>query len=89
MVGGPMSRIFQVLLLGPFVSMIEKKKMGLLIHKPNKDDQNALKELFEAGKIVPIIDRRYPLSDVAQAIQYLGEGHPKGKVIVRIEHEVN
>ncbi|WP_419873446.1 NAD(P)-dependent alcohol dehydrogenase [Candidatus Pristimantibacillus sp. PTI5] len=89
MVGGPMSRIFQVLLLGPFVSMIEKKNMGLLIHKPNKDDQNALKELFEAGKIVPVIDRRYPLSDVAQAIQYLGEGHPKGKVIVRIEHEEN
>jgi NADPH:quinone reductase-like Zn-dependent oxidoreductase len=86
MVGGSMARIFQVMFLGAWISMIGSKKMGILIHKPNKNDQNFMKELFEAGKVVPVIDRRYPLSEVAEALRYLGEGHPKGKVVIRVEH---
>jgi NADPH:quinone reductase-like Zn-dependent oxidoreductase len=41
-----------------------------------------MKELLEAGKVVPVIDRHYPLSEVAEAIRYLEEGHAKGKVII-------
>jgi len=45
-----------------------------------------MKELLEAGKVVPVIDRRYPLSEVAEAIRYLEEGHARGKVVITVEH---
>ncbi|MGF7050171.1 NADPH:quinone reductase-like Zn-dependent oxidoreductase [Paenibacillus sp. DS2015] len=86
MVGGSMNRIFQVIFQGPLISMIEKKRMGVLIHKPNSNDQNTMKELFEAGQVVPIIDRLYPLSEVPQALRYLGEGHTKGKVVINMNY---
>lgn len=85
MVGGSISRIFQVMFLGPWISMIGSKKLGILMHKPNKNDQNFMKELFEAGKVVPVIDKRYPLSEAAEALRYLGEGHPKGKVVISMD----
>ena len=43
-------------------------------------------ELFEAGKVVPVIDRRYPLSEVPEALRYLEEGHARGKVVITVEH---
>ena len=58
--------------------------MGLLIYKPNKD-LAFMKELLEAGKVVPVIDRRYPLSEVPEAIRYLEEGHAQGKVVITLE----
>ncbi|WP_462413731.1 NAD(P)-dependent alcohol dehydrogenase [Neobacillus sp. Marseille-QA0830] len=82
MIGGSTSRILQLLILGPMIFKAESKKMALLIHKPNKNDQNFLKELFVAGKLVPIIDRRYSLHQVEEAILHLGEGNVKGKVVV-------
>ena len=82
MIGGSTSRILQLLILGPIIYKTESKKMALLIHKPNKNDQNFLKELFVAGKLVPIIDRRYSLHQVEEAIHHLGEGNVKGKVVV-------
>lgn len=85
MIGGSMSRIFQLMLLGPWISLFGSKKLGILAHKPNPDDQQYLKDLFEAGQVVPIIDRRYPLSEVADALQYFGEGLPQGKVVIRID----
>jgi NADPH:quinone reductase-like Zn-dependent oxidoreductase len=87
MVGGSMFRIFQVMFLGPWISMTGSKKMGILMHKPNKNDQNFMKELFEAGKVVPVIDRCYPLNETSEALQYLGDGHPKGKVVIRMEYK--
>ncbi len=84
MVGGSTARIFQVMFLGPWISMTGSKKMGILMHKPNKD-LAFLKELFEAGKVVPVIDRRYPLSEVAEALRYFGEGHAQGKVVITLE----
>jgi len=45
-----------------------------------------MKELFEAGKVVPVIARRYPLSEVPEALRYFGKGHAKGKVVITVEH---
>ena len=59
--------------------------MGILMHKPNKD-LAFMKELFEAGKVVPVIDGRYPLSEVPEALRYFGEGHAKGKIVITVEH---
>ena len=83
MVGGSSTRIFQVIFLGTWVSMTGNKKMGILMHKPNKD-LAFIKELFEAGKVVPIIDRRYPLNETAEALRYFGEGHARGKVVITV-----
>ncbi|MFT4413784.1 NAD(P)-dependent alcohol dehydrogenase [Fredinandcohnia humi] len=87
MVGGSLSLISQILFLGPLISKMYGKNMKILVHKPNKQDQNFLQELFVDGKINPIIDRTYSLSQVAEAIQYLGEGHAKGKVVISVEHK--
>jgi len=84
MVGGSMARMFQVMFLGPWISMIWRKKMGILLHKPNKD-LVFMKELFEAGKVKPVIDRRYPLGEVAEALRYFGEGQARGKVVITLE----
>ena len=83
--GGSWARVFQTMLLGPLISMTGSKKMGILMHKPNKD-LAFMKELLEAGKVVPVIDRRYPLREVAEALRYFGEGNVKGKVVITVEH---
>jgi len=85
--GGSMAQIFQAILLGPLISLIGSKKMGSMgIAKINQKDLVFLKELLEAGRLVPVIDRRYPLSEVPEAIRYLEEGHAKGKVVIAMEH---
>jgi NADPH:quinone reductase-like Zn-dependent oxidoreductase len=81
--GGSYNRVFQAMLMGPLISMTDKK-MGLLMHKPNKKDLNYLAELFEAGKLVPIIDRKYPLSDVIEAFRYYGKDLALGKVVITV-----
>jgi NADPH:quinone reductase-like Zn-dependent oxidoreductase len=73
--------------LGPLSSKVGKKKVGLMgIAKINQKDLVFLKELLEAGKVKPVIDRRYPLSETAEAIRYLEEGHARGKVVITVEH---
>jgi len=54
--------------------------------KLNKKDLVVLKTLLETGTVVPVIDRRYPLSEVAEAIRYLEEGHARGKVVITVKH---
>ena len=84
MAGGNASQLFQALLLGPWISMLGKQKMGAVSSAPNQKDLLYMKELLESGKIKPVIDRRYPLSEVADAIRYIEEGHAKGKVVITV-----
>jgi NADPH:quinone reductase-like Zn-dependent oxidoreductase len=83
-VGGSVATLFQTLLLGPLVGRTAGKKMRILAVQPNLEDMVYITELYEAGKVVPVIDRRYPLSEVAEALRYLGEGHAGGKVVITV-----
>jgi NADPH:quinone reductase-like Zn-dependent oxidoreductase len=65
--------------------MTGRKKMGNLLAKPNQKDLGFVKELLEAGKVKPVIERRYPLREAAEALRYLGEGHAQGKVVITVE----
>ena len=89
MVGGSTAQFFQAMLLGPWISMTGSNKMGTFIKKPNKEDLTVLKELLDAGKVAPVIDKRYPLNEVPEAIRYLEKGHTKGKVIVTVNQGKN
>jgi NADPH:quinone reductase-like Zn-dependent oxidoreductase len=83
--GGSLALILQVMLFGPLVSKTGSKKMEFMLAHSNEEDLVVMRELFEAGKVVPMIDRRYPLSETAEAMRYLKEGHPRGKVIITVE----
>jgi NADPH:quinone reductase-like Zn-dependent oxidoreductase len=89
MSGGSWAQMFQAMLLGPWISMTGSKKMGALSAKANPKDLAFVKELLEAGKVKPVIDRRYPLSEVPEALRYLGEGHARGKIVITMEHSSN
>lgn len=85
--GGSLAQVLQVLLLGPLVSRIGSKKIGFMgIATTTKKDLVVIKELLEAGKVVPVIDKCYPLSEVPEALRYLVEEHAKGKVVITVEH---
>jgi NADPH:quinone reductase-like Zn-dependent oxidoreductase len=86
MAGGGGVQMLQVILLGPLLSLIGSKKMRFFMANINKKDLVFLKDLLAAGKIVPIIDRRYALRDAAEALRYLEEGHARGKVVITVEH---
>ena len=83
-VGGRSARILQLVFIGSLISMTGSKKLTLIMHKPNKD-LNLLNELFESGKLKPVIDRCFPLSETAKAFQYFGEGHFKGKIVITVD----
>ena len=69
------------------LSLIGGKKFRSVLAKIKKADLDFLKDLVDAGKIVPVIDRRYPLAAAAEAIRYLEEGHAKGKVVLTLEDD--
>jgi NADPH:quinone reductase-like Zn-dependent oxidoreductase len=74
------------LILGSLISMTGSKKVSQFMHKPNVDDLVYVKELIEAGKVVPVIAKRYPLSETAEAFREYSERHPSGKVVITVEH---
>lgn len=84
MAGGSTAQIMQGMLMGPWMSLIGGKTMGMVAAKPNQEDLMILKELLEAGKVVPVIDRQYPLIEVPEALRYLEEGHARGKVVIAV-----
>jgi NADPH:quinone reductase-like Zn-dependent oxidoreductase len=82
--GGGVVRILEALLLGPWLSLIGRRKIGFFLANINQRDLAFLKDLLESRKIVPVIDRRYPLSDAAGALRYLAEGHAQGKIVLTV-----
>jgi NADPH:quinone reductase-like Zn-dependent oxidoreductase len=77
--------MFQAVFLGPLISMAGSRKMGIQKGRPfDKADVAFLKALIEAGKVAPVIDRRYPLSEVPDALRYQEEGHPRGKLVITV-----
>ncbi len=82
---GGLFRMFEHALLGSLASKTGSKKIRMMLAKTNKKDLVILKELLEAGKVAPVIDRRYALSEVPDAIRYLEEGHAQGKVVITVE----
>ncbi len=82
--GGSMAQLFQAMLLGPLLSTAGRQNMGNVLARPNQNDLACMKELLEAGKVIPVIDRCYPLSETAEAIRYLEAGHARGKVVITV-----
>jgi NADPH:quinone reductase-like Zn-dependent oxidoreductase len=79
------SRFFEAVFVGSLASLASKKRMGTFMWKPsNREDLDFLRGLFEAGTIRPFIDRRYALSETPQALRYLDEGCPQGKVVIAV-----
>jgi len=82
--------LFEHMILGPRRSKAGGKQVGLMpTMKPNKKDLVFVKGLLESGKVVPVIDKRYPLSETAEAIRYLEAGHAKGKIVITLEYASN
>lgn len=83
--GGTMKQSLQATMIGPFISMTGSKKMGGMLVKPNQNDLVFIKDFIEANKVKPVIDRRYPLSETADAFHYMAEGRAQGKVVITVE----
>ena len=87
--GGSMAQMYQAMILGPLMSITGSKKMGNLMAKPNQRDLVFIRDLLEEGKVKPVIERRYPLRETAEAIRYVEEGHARGKVVIIVEKNDN
>jgi len=86
MLGASTGLLLQGTFLGPLISMTGSRKMAVMWWwKPFKQEDVAfLKELIEAGSVAPVIDRRYPLSGLQDALRYLEEGKALGKVVITV-----
>lgn len=84
MSGGSNKQLMQAMLQGTWISKTSSQKMTNLMAKPNRQDLTFLSELLESGKVVPVIDRCYPLTEGIEAIRYLEGGHARGKVVISV-----
>jgi NADPH:quinone reductase-like Zn-dependent oxidoreductase len=89
MVGGSMATLFQILLLGPLMSRATGKHIRVLAVQRTQRDLLAITELCTEGKVIPFIDRQYPLREVPEALRYLGEGRAKGKIVITVDENNN
>ena len=85
-VGGSVMTMLQILLLGPWIRRSTGRNIRILAVQRNRKDLEYITELCESGKIVPPIDQRYPLSEVPEALRYLGEGRAEGKIVITLEN---
>jgi NADPH:quinone reductase-like Zn-dependent oxidoreductase len=83
-VGGSGSQMFQAMTLGAWITKTSNKKMGSFLQRANQKDLVFVKELLEAGKVKPVIDKQYSLNEVAEAFRYFEQGHAQGKVVITI-----
>ena len=88
-VGGSVATLLQILLLGPWLRRTRNRNLRVLVVRRNRKDLVYVTELCQSGKLVPVIDRSYPLSEVPEALRYLGEGRAKGKVVITVDHVSN
>ena len=86
-VGGSVITFLQFLLFGPLIRRTSGKKVRLLVVQRNRKDLESITELCVSGKVKPVIDKRFPLSAVPEALRYLGEGHAKGKIVITVEQK--
>lgn len=84
-VGGSNGVLFQAMLLGPVLSLIDGRTIGNLLATPDRDDLIEIRELIDAGEVTPAIDVRFPLAEVPDAIRYLEGGNARGKVVVTVQ----
>jgi len=82
--GGSTARFFQALILGAWISRTGDRKMGTMRMRPKRPDLVFIRELLEAGTVAPVIDRRYTLREVPDALRYLEAGHTKGKTVITV-----
>jgi len=82
---GPWIGVFAGPIKALVLSWFVSQDMGMFLADLNQEDLAVLRELMEAGKVTPVIDRRYKLSEIAEAIEYLEEGHARGKVVINLE----
>lgn len=87
LVGGGFSEFLQALLLGPLFSLRARRKMGVMLASPNPKDLETLADLLQSEKIRPVIDRRFPLEETAEAVRWVIEGRARGKEVIRIGEE--
>jgi NADPH:quinone reductase-like Zn-dependent oxidoreductase len=83
-VGGSVATLLQILLLGPYIRRTTGKNVRVLMVPQNRKDLLSITELCVAGKVIPVIDRRYPLSEVPEALRYVSEGRARGKVVITL-----
>lgn len=81
MIGGSMKRLLQVAFMGPIISKLSRKRLGILMHEPNKNLLQ-LTSYIEQGKMKPIIDKQYNLADTMEAFRYYAEGNVFGKIVI-------
>jgi NADPH:quinone reductase-like Zn-dependent oxidoreductase len=84
LIGGNLGRILQGLVLGPLLSRLGARKMRFFLAKMNAPDLALLGDLLANRTIIPVIDRRYGLSDITEAVRYREEGHARGKVVITV-----
>jgi NADPH:quinone reductase-like Zn-dependent oxidoreductase len=84
MTGGNNKQLFQAMLMGPFLSKKSGKTLTNHMASPNREDLLFLKDMLEAGEVVPVIDRTYSLAEVPEAMRYLEEGHARGKIVIEV-----
>lgn len=87
-VGGEGNQIFEAMVNGPLVSRRGGQTVTNLMAAPNADDLSFVKDLIEAGKVAPVIDRTYPLENTMEAVRHVGAGHAAGKVVISIRSKL-
>jgi len=86
-VGGSAGTLLQILFFGFWIKKITAKSLGILAVQPTPKDLTDVVEFFQTGKMKPYIEKRYPLSETADALRYLGAGQVKGKIIIEVQKD--
>ena len=84
-VGGSVATLLAIFLLGPLIRVVTSKNLRILMVRRNRKNLETFTEFCESGKVTPVIDKRYTLSQVPEALRYLGEGYAKGKLVITVQ----